>query len=665
MLPPLHNLRIGVHNATSSQSEPTQDVTDWCGTICFTPLTSQNGSRVMFIDEVHVFEEYRNQKVAKSMLHHFANNPEVWTKQVGPPTQSAVPEETPNMVFLFVNKENTIATQLYTHFQTVGPEDNRPLKKNTPMTADEGSNFLCITKKEMHDNYNTDDANLTCEIYRYIDLWRIRKENPQKFQRMLRDLYPLDTGEKEHKKTNPRKDVFYMIAYKAGSISTLLSVGNTNPSTQPRDAIDSGSTQRLSIDAPLKPSLETTANAYLHQLSNDIFRAILNFVEGDPCEANFLSICKSDQKLAEVCRDDALWHALCIREGWDRKHRIRGFHKMDETREMKWKHQFFKWCKLRFRTKDELAQAVKLLLEETEGSGDHRLYYCWWYDDYYYDDNYCKFNDNYEAKDYIYYKDKDTSDSSVIQSWASDSSVIQPWAPHGPIWTWDVSKVKDMSGLFKGAKKFDAYLSQWDVSNVTNMSEMFMGAHNFNNGSVHKVTPMDAYDLIWDTSKVKTMDSMFCEAKKFKRWLRRYPDKMDPWDVSSVTTMKKMFFMATSFDGDVTTWDVSNVTDMSGMFCYAVNFNNAFIEWYSDKRNSDPDFALWWDVSNVKNMDMMFAHASSFNQDLLSPDGETGWNVANLESADSMFSNSGLEWHNRIPDWYTKFMMAAIEDSSH
>ena len=62
---------------------------------------------------------------------------------------------------------------------------------------------------------------------------------------------------------------------------------------------------------------------------------------------------------------------------------------------------------------------------------------------------------------------------------------------------------------------------------------------------------------------------------------------------------------------------------------------------------------------------MMFAHASSFNQDFLSPDGETGWNVANLESAEFMFLNSKFESHNRLPDWYTEFMMAAIEDSSH
>merc|ERR1719174_104274 len=45
--------------------------------------------------------------------------------------------------------------------------------------------------------------------------------------------------------------------------------------------------------------------------------------------------------------------------------------------------------------------------------------------------------------------------------------------PHGPIGSWDVSAVLDMSYLFEyipGADKFNADLSNWDVSSVTNMA---------------------------------------------------------------------------------------------------------------------------------------------------------------------------------------------------
>ena len=62
--------------------------------------------------------------------------------------------------------------------------------------------------------------------------------------------------------------------------------------------------------------------------------------------------------------------------------------------------------------------------------------------------------------------------------------------PHGPIGSWDVSDVTDMSYLFlsnignanplAGANKFNADLSKWVVSSVTNMGRMFEGATKFN-----------------------------------------------------------------------------------------------------------------------------------------------------------------------------------------
>ena len=55
--------------------------------------------------------------------------------------------------------------------------------------------------------------------------------------------------------------------------------------------------------------------------------------------------------------------------------------------------------------------------------------------------------------------------------------------PHGPIGSWDVSGVTDMSPLFadkswklfSGADKFNGDLSKWDVSRVTNMEETCPG----------------------------------------------------------------------------------------------------------------------------------------------------------------------------------------------
>ena len=44
----------------------------------------------------------------------------------------------------------------------------------------------------------------------------------------------------------------------------------------------------------------------------------------------------------------------------------------------------------------------------------------------------------------------------------------------------DVSKITDMSGLFRGLDDFNGDISNWDVSNVKNMNSMFEECVNFN-----------------------------------------------------------------------------------------------------------------------------------------------------------------------------------------
>jgi surface protein len=48
---------------------------------------------------------------------------------------------------------------------------------------------------------------------------------------------------------------------------------------------------------------------------------------------------------------------------------------------------------------------------------------------------------------------------------------------------------------------------------------------------------------------------------------------------SQVTNMHKMFYMAFSFNSDLSGWDISQVTDMSFMFSDAKSFNYDLSEW--------------------------------------------------------------------------------------
>ncbi|EGA8608857.1 BspA family leucine-rich repeat surface protein [Campylobacter jejuni] len=63
---------------------------------------------------------------------------------------------------------------------------------------------------------------------------------------------------------------------------------------------------------------------------------------------------------------------------------------------------------------------------------------------------------------------------------------------------WDVSSVRDMTGMFENCTSFNQDISGWDVSSVENFSRMFDNAISFNQ------------DIsAWDVSSVKNMEDMF------------------------------------------------------------------------------------------------------------------------------------------------------------
>ena len=106
---------------------------------------------------------------------------------------------------------------------------------------------------------------------------------------------------------------------------------------------------------------------------------------------------------------------------------------------------------------------------------------------------------------------------------------------------------------------------------------------------------------------------MFWVAKSFNQDLSK-------WDVSRVTNMCGMFAGAESFNQDLSKWDVSRVTNMLAMFTDAQCFNQ--------------DLSAW-DVSRVTDMDFMFARAKAFNRELCG----VAW-VNSKSTKNDMFINS-------------------------
>ena len=67
------------------------------------------------------------------------------------------------------------------------------------------------------------------------------------------------------------------------------------------------------------------------------------------------------------------------------------------------------------------------------------------------------------------------ADKSSLQAAAQEYTADATAATltYGPIASWDVSAVTDMSDLFDGLGQFNADISSWDTSSVTDMTDMF------------------------------------------------------------------------------------------------------------------------------------------------------------------------------------------------
>ena len=287
-------------------------------------------------------------------------------------------------------------------------------------------------------------------------------------------------------------------------------------------------------------------------------------------------------------------------------------------------------------------------------------------------------------------------------------------SPHGPIGTWDVSRVTDMSRMFARAKFFDRDLSKWDVSRVESMRGMFLGATSFN-GDLSK----------WDVSSVNDMHGMFLGATQFNRnlcgvaWVHsraikdimfegtsgsisptvcsdsavspsfspqfrdelksaistnfKYSAKGDgshgphgpigEWDVSRVKDMRLMFFDAKVFDDDISKWD-------HDMFWGVTLFNGDLSKWDMSRvtdmsrmfsfATSFNGGLMKWDVSNVQDMRSMFCFATSFNSDI------SKWDVSRVQDMGRMFwgatSFNGdiSKWDvSRVNDMHKMFYGAA------
>ena len=186
---------------------------------------------------------------------------------------------------------------------------------------------------------------------------------------------------------------------------------------------------------------------------------------------------------------------------------------------------------------------------------------------------------------------------------------------YGPIGTWDISGLKDISSIFSDIEITNANvhlldgIQNWNTSNITNMDSLFSDV---------KAASIP-YISDWNTSRVQNMSGMFYDSNC---------NQPLNWDTSEVIDMRLMF-SDSSFNSPLNHWNVSKVKYMNRMFSRS-QFNQPLNQ---------------WNVENVEEMGRMF-DSSNFNQPL------DQWNVSNVDNFEEMFENS--VFNQDISNWSVK-----------
>ena len=221
-------------------------------------------------------------------------------------------------------------------------------------------------------------------------------------------------------------------------------------------------------------------------------------------------------------------------------------------------------------------------------------------------------------------------------------------------------------------------IEQWGDIRWESMNSAFQGASNM----VYRATDApdlsgvtDTYRMFygassfdgdissWDVSSVTNMYQMLHDAPSFNQ-------DLSSWNVSAVTDMAHMFSRSTSFNGDISSWDVSSVTDTHGMFSQATSFNQDLSSWdVSSVTDTHSMFAFTtsfnqdissWDVSAVTDMRNMFSHSTSFNQDLSSWDVSAVTDMRNMFDTATSFNQDLSSWNvSAVTDMNRMFDHAA------
>ncbi|UXR64798.1 BspA family leucine-rich repeat surface protein [Bdellovibrio bacteriovorus] len=212
-----------------------------------------------------------------------------------------------------------------------------------------------------------------------------------------------------------------------------------------------------------------------------------------------------------------------------------------------------------------------------------------------------------------------TSFNQPIGSWDVSQVTSMSWmfydakAFNQNIGGWDTGNVKDMGSMFASAESFNQPIGGWNTSSLESTYYMFDYALAFNQ-PINK-----GAGGIWDMSKVKNMEGMFFRAESFDQdiggWdtsavttmkymfanTRAFNKPIGTWNTGNVLSMEGMFGLAEKFNQDISLWNTGSVTNMNSLFHYAPAFNQNLSGWNIGSVTTSTDYATGADNWAIPN----------------------------------------------------------------
>ena len=208
-----------------------------------------------------------------------------------------------------------------------------------------------------------------------------------------------------------------------------------------------------------------------------------------------------------------------------------------------------------------------------------------------------------------------------------------------------VQTIGDYYGGRDGRVRFNQPIADWDVSRITSMRLMFGCTAGANVGAIG--ADFNQPINVWDVRAVQNFEGFMGHLGDpgITSGGAAFNQPLNQWNTSAVTTMRRMFAIATRFNQDIGSWNIESVTDISGMFASVIGATTPIYHAFNRPVGS-------WSTASITDMSFLFLNAN-YNQPL------EDWQTEAARTMRGMFQNS--PFNQPIGNWD----VSAVTDTAY